>query len=156
MTVRPRIQRAFLKWLDESAPRLKQRIIVQRRTDRLICFEFDVGTPLLHGWLDRHEIVVAVDDDETTWDLILNLEAYPERTEAGVVCSLCTDDERRVFASRDELWRDHLFEPLLQWVNETLAPAVAIALFEYHGMTQAKLVMSSEEAARATKTIALR
>ena len=30
---------------------------------------------------------------------------------------------------------DHLFEPLLQWVNETLAPAVAIALFAHDGIT---------------------
>jgi hypothetical protein len=37
-------------------------------------------------------------------------------------------------------------------VNETLAPAVAIALFEYDGITQAKLV----ESTMVTKTIALR
>ena len=94
MTVRPRIQRAFLAWLDESAPRLKQRIMLRRRTDRLICFEFDVGAPLLHGWLDRHEIGIAVGDDHTTWDLILVLEAFPERTGAGVVCTQCAPNER--------------------------------------------------------------
>jgi hypothetical protein len=43
---------------------------------------------------------------------------------------------------------DHLFEPLPQWVNETLAPAVAIALFEYDGITQAKLVTSPNESLR--------
>jgi len=155
VTVRPRIQRAFLAWLDESAPRLKQRIMLRRRTDRLICFEFDVGAPLLHGWLDRHEIGIAVGDDHTTWDLILVLEAVPERTGAGVVCIQCARNEQRVFSSREELWRDHLFEPLLQWVNETLAPAVAIALFEYDGATEAKLV-TSKEAAKATRTIGLR
>ena len=156
MAVRPRIQRAFLAWLDESARRFKRRIILRRRTDRFIRFEFDVGGPFLHGWLNRHEIVIAVDDDETTWDLILNLEAFPERSDGGIICGLCTHDKRRVFASREELWCDHLFEPLLQWVNETLAPAVAIALLEYNGMTEAKLVMSSEDAAKATKIIALR
>jgi len=51
---------------------------------------------------------------------------------------------------------DQLFEPLPQWVNETLAPAVAIALFEYDGITQAKLVASPKESTMATKTIALR
>jgi hypothetical protein len=130
MTVRPRIQRAFLAWLGESAPRLKRRIILRRRTDEAIRFEFGVGAPYLHGWLNRREVVVAVNVEEMTWDLILNLEADPERTEGGVACSLCDDDKRRVFASREELWRDHLFERLLQWVNETLAPAVAITLFE--------------------------
>ncbi len=89
-----------------------------------------MGAPFLHGWLDRHEIVIAVDYDGMTSDLILDLETFPEHGEAGVVCRLCSRDERRVFASREELWRDHLFEPLLQWVNETLALAVAIALFQ--------------------------
>ncbi len=156
MAVRPRIQRAFLAWLDESAPRLRQRIILRRRTDRLICFAFDVGAPFLHGWLDRHEMVIAVGDDEIAWDLILVLEAFPKRTEAGVICNQYTYDEQRILSSHAESWRDHLFEPLLRWVNETLAPAVAIALFEYDGATEAKLVTSSKEAAKATRTIALR
>ena len=43
---------------------------------------------------------------------------------AAYACSLCTDDKRYVFASRVDLWRDRLFEALLRWVNETLAPAV--------------------------------
>ena len=112
--------------------------------------------PLLYGWLNRNEIVIAVGNDETTWDLILVLEAFPERTRTGVVCSQGAHNERRVFASREDLWRDHLFELLLRWVNDKLAPAVAIALFEYDGITQAKLVISPKESAKATKTIALR
>jgi hypothetical protein len=62
----------------------------------------------------------------------------------------------RVFASPEDLWRDHLFEPLLRWVNDKLAPAVAIAPFEYGGITEARLVTSPEESAKATRTIALR
>jgi hypothetical protein len=156
MAVRPRIQREFLAWLGESAPLLQQLIILRRRTDRSMCFEFDVGAPLIRGWLDRNEIVIAVGDDDTTWDLILVLNAFRERTEAGIICNQCTDDERHVFASREELWRDHLFEPLRIWVNEKLAPSVAIALFKYDGASEVKLVASSNELTRATKTIALR
>jgi hypothetical protein len=115
-----------------------------------------VGRPFLHCWLDRHEIAIAVGDCDTTWDLILVLDAFPERTEAGVVCSQCAHNERRVFASREDLWRDHLFESLLRWVNDKPAPAVPIALFEYDGITQAKLVTSPEESANASRTIALR
>jgi hypothetical protein len=33
---------------------------------RFSYFEFDVGAPLLHGWLDRNEVVIAVGDDDTT------------------------------------------------------------------------------------------
>jgi hypothetical protein len=135
---------------------LKQRIILQRRTDRVIFFEFDVGTPLVHGSLDRHEMGIAVRDDDTTRDLILVLEAFPERIGAEIVCTQCARNERRVFSNREELWRDHLFEPLLQWVNEALAPAVAIAVFEFDGATEAKLVSSPQESANTTKTIAMR
>jgi hypothetical protein len=156
MSVRSRIQRAFLAWLDEASPRVGQRIIPRRRTDRVICFDFDVGSPLLHGWLDRHEIVITVGDDESTRDLLLVLNAFPERSPFGVVCSQCARNEQRVFASREELWCDHLFEPLLRWVNDELAPAVAIALFEYDGATEAKLVTSWDETVKAAKAIALR
>ena len=62
----------------------------------------------------------------------------------------------RHLAHKLRSYGDQLFEPLPQWVNETLAPAVAIALFEYDGITQAKLVTSPEDSAKATRTIALR
>ena len=48
--------------------------------------------------------------------------SFPERTRSGVVWNQCAHNERRVFASRENLWRDHLFEPLLRWVNDKHAP----------------------------------
>jgi hypothetical protein len=52
----------------------------------------------------------------------LDFNAFPERTEAGIISNECAHDERHVFTRREDLWRDHLFEPLLRWVNEALAP----------------------------------
>ena len=34
-----------------------------------------------------------------------------------------------MFADRPALWADHLFEPLLEWVNDSLARAKWLALY---------------------------
>ncbi len=65
-------------------------------------------------------------------------------------------EHRRIFSSREDLWRDHLFEPLLGWVNEDLAPATAIALFESGGgATWPKLVATAEATHGAAKVVHL-
>ena len=38
-------------------------------------------------------------------------------------------ESRPVFPDRPALWTDHLFEPLLEWVNESLAKAKWLALY---------------------------
>ena len=155
MAVRPRIQRAFLAWLEEARPRLKRQIVIGRRTDRVLEFTFDVGAPFLYGWLSRCEISIAVDNEGICWDLLADFDAYPQRAFGGVICRLCPTDNQRVFASREELWCDHLFEPLLVWVNEELAPSRAIAFFGGGGGTWARLVRTSDVPADATRVAPL-
>lgn len=155
MTPRPRIQRAFLACLDESKGQLKREVRVGRRTDRFIEFGFDVGGSALRGSLGRDEIVVAAEEGGECWDFLLSHEVLPVRVAAGVVCGLCEGDEERVFASREALWRDHLFEPLGAWVNEELATATSLAMYREDGGTWAKLVRPHDSAAAATLAVAL-
>lgn len=42
--------------------------------------------------------------------------------------------------TREALWAKDVFEPFLEWVNDTLAPARWIKLSRYGGATWAKLV----------------
>lgn len=105
--VRPCIQRAFLAWLAEAQPRLERQVIVRRQTGRMLTFGFDVGSAVLDGWLGHGGIMVAADDGETCWDLLISLDVVAERCDGGVICCLCLSEERRVFARREELWRDH-------------------------------------------------
>ena len=104
----PRIQRAFLAWLEEARPRLGREVWVQRRTRRAVEFVFDVGPPALHGWLNGFEITVAVTFGECFWDLIFDEYALPTRAPGGFVCRGCEPAARTLFPTREALWRDHL------------------------------------------------
>jgi hypothetical protein len=42
---------------------------------------------------------------------------------------MCPADARGTFADRPGLWADHLFDPLLEWVNLNLARAKWLALY---------------------------
>jgi hypothetical protein len=63
------------------------------------------------------------------WDFLLDLDAEPKRVPGGYVCDLCPPESRPVFPNRPALWTDHLFEQLLEWVNESLAKAKWLALY---------------------------
>ncbi len=47
---------------------------------------------------------------------------------AGYVDLWTMAEYREPYATLDALWRAQLFEPFLQWVNETLAPALHLGL----------------------------
>ncbi|MDQ2762100.1 MAG: hypothetical protein M3Y22_00950 [Pseudomonadota bacterium] len=79
-----------------------------------------------------------------SWDLLLSLDVSPIALSAGgFACGCCPSDEREVFPSLEALWRDHLFDPLLVWINTDLALAKAIALFRSGGATWARLIMEN-------------
>ncbi len=142
----PRIQRAFMAWLDEARPRLKRQVILGKRTRSILEFTFDVGAPFLKGWVNSFELTIGAFPGETDdfWDLISDDYATPVRlARGGFLCRCCAREGKRcVYANRDDLWREHLFEPFGAWVNEKLAPAAALALFQSGGITWAKLVQS--------------
>lgn len=47
----------------------------------------------------------------------------PNRAPGGFVCLRCQADQRVLFLTWEALWADHLFEPFLLWVKDTLAPS---------------------------------
>ena len=50
------------------------------------------------------------------WDILLDFDVFPARTAAGrCFCSQCQPPA--YYPSRAALWEDHVFEPLLRWVN---------------------------------------
>jgi hypothetical protein len=63
------------------------------------------------------------------WDFLLDMDTEPRRVPGGYVCDLCPSEPRPVFPNRPALWTDHLFEPFLEWVNESLAKAKWLALY---------------------------
>ncbi len=123
------IQRAFLSWLDMNHERFDVKIRLGARTDAVQEFSFAGIVGAISGAVTPYEINVYVIHEGDCWDLLLSLDAYPKRTRGGFFCADCAPDARAFFPDRPALWADHLFEPLLQWVNESLATAKWLALF---------------------------
>lgn len=149
------IAACFIQWWDNEHDRLRQRIVIKSQS--WLDFGFDVGGSALRAHLSEHNLNVAVDDGDVWWDLLLDLDVHPQRSRGGWTCGDCAPEARRVFATHEDLWRDHLFEPLLAWINEELAPAHTLALFgSEEGGSRARLVGSAEAAIGATKVVALK
>lgn len=150
---RPRIQRAFLKWLDENQTRfLTAPPRLGKRTDRHLELILPGLNPVL--WISlTWEIDVGVDWQSTCWDLLtcFEFEAIPEPTEGGYRCKLCSPEFQKIFPTREALWIDHEFEPFLEWVNTVLLHARWLALYgEADSGTWAKLVDEPDPEAAAT------
>ena len=144
-TPRARIQRAFLQWLEVRKHDFEARPITTRRTDTSIGIIFRGVTPQITAALTRWEINVAAWERGECWDLLRCLEAIPKRVTDGYACSLCLPEERTVYGSREALWRQHLFEPFLEWCNGAVANPHRLALYGLAGdATWAKLIDDSD------------
>ncbi|NJD07796.1 MAG: hypothetical protein FIA97_15060 [Methylococcaceae bacterium] len=145
-SIRPRIQRAFFQWWHSRKARFAVPLhVVIRRND---CLELGVIglTPLISITL-TWEICVAVDWSGQCWDLLLALETLPSRTPNGYVCEMCKAEDRTVYPSREALWIDELFEPFLELINNELANASWLALYQSVGATWATLENAADEKA---------
>ncbi len=143
---RPRIQRAFLRWLGEHKDDFKARPMAPRRTDEFIYLSFHGVTAQVTAALTRSEINVEACEQGECWDLLLSLDVSPQRITDGYECSLCLPEAKTVYPSREALWRDHLFEPFFEWCNGVLANAQWLALYRAAngGTTWAKLIVDSD------------
>lgn len=139
MKARPKIQRAFDRWYRASEARFAIKLEFIRRTDSCLTFGFKGIKRIIYVSLS-YDLSVHVTWEDTSWDMLLSLDAYPKRVPSGYVCTECDPATRQTFSNREALWEYELFEPFLEWANEKLAPADALHLYGAGGMTTAKLI----------------
>jgi hypothetical protein len=125
---RRRLHREFLRWLKLNGVRLVIGIALIKRTDEVLEFGFVGINPAITGYLSTKDINVDVtfddkDFDDDTWDTLLWLFHGAKPVPGGYICSECKPEYKKVFPGLVALWTDHLFEALLTWINEELAPA---------------------------------
>jgi hypothetical protein len=139
--------KAFLVWLEGAAPRISIAARPSGCTEQRIALSFEGINPAIGAFLTCWELVVFVNWEGRNWDVLLNLDARPRRlARGGYTCECCKRQNRRTFPSLDAFWRDHLFEPLLVWVNGELAAADVIGLYgsPSDGYTYAKLLPKND------------
>lgn len=136
----PDIHRCFAEWHDANADRF---LVPVRRGDFTEgSLRLDLpGLGLentLYAALQDSEITVYAAVEGECWDLLVSLDmAEPRRVEGGWVCRHCvsgvsfTGITPKLYGSRKDLWRDHLFEEFLAWVNGRLARADTLAFYRF-------------------------
>lgn len=144
LSARPRIQRCFLAWAEEVRPRLAFPLRRLSRTDRALNCTLD-GVPAALTVVLADDIMVWVEWEGEGWDAIFWNFVDVGSVPGGRTCTACPPDERQVWPDREALWREHLFEPLLEWINGPFAQADDVALYgRKGGSTHAQLRPSSD------------
>lgn len=138
---RPAFQRFFISWYEEKRSLFPLPLRLLRRTDSRIEMAFK-GIESLVVSLTRDELEVHVFWQGQLWDIIMWLDASTILVPGGYQCIYC--EERRTFWSREDLWRDHLFEPFLEWVTFDLSKADHVAIYNnMDGCGWARLISSN-------------
>jgi hypothetical protein len=137
----PAVHRAFVQWLETARPRLKIPVEVRGQTKRRIKLAFVGINSAIGASLTAQELNVFVEWEGRVWDFLRCFDLWPRLVAGGYICEHCRPEERTVFPTIEHLWRDHLFEPLLKWVNERLAVSDSVCLIgsPSSGWTHAEL-----------------
>jgi hypothetical protein len=116
----------FLAWFEQSRALFKAPPSIVDRSNRTIELTFGNWETDIRVYLNTNkidEIAVTIYWDNVLWDLLLCLETYPKKTKHGFICELCRahDSSSSVtYPTLNALWESHLFQPFLDWVNNTL------------------------------------
>ena len=138
---RRRIQRAFLAWFDESRKQLKVPFRITKRCKEYIRLEFTQSGLTVEGFLNAKGLHVGLSwQDGSSYDVLWN-EAITQRVSHGYQCRQSCDPEewgpevyvhkdRQIYPRREDVWRVHLFEVFLDYVNNTLTQFPWIEIYE--------------------------
>jgi hypothetical protein len=135
---------AFLDWLRTESGRL----VLPASVDTAVpsCSELRVQGvhPAVQILFPQNcEIAVNVEWEGMDWDQLVWLDAYekPGPDNSGWINTAMRPEFQVVHRTREALWRADVFEPLLTWINEDLAHATHLAMWEIaDGVTTARLV----------------
>lgn len=137
---RRRIQRAFYQWLMESGEAFAIPVAVCRRRARYLECRLAGISNALKITLTSFDLVVAAEMDGECWDLLASFDAVPKKISEGYECTLCDPETRPSYPSREAIWREEIFEPFRNWVNDKLAHSEWVAFYQISdGATWAKI-----------------
>lgn len=127
------VRKTFDRWLAHSYTRFHYppRLVLQRKESFVL--QFTGITPALDCYVSKRGAVeIVVNYQRMVWDMLIDFDVSEQRTSTGqYYCKLCTPPD--VFASREELWVTHCFEPLLAWTNENFHASQWLCLFGVTG-----------------------
>lgn len=153
----PRIQREFLAWYRQNRGRFALPLCQLARNRETLHLGFVGITSAISARLGYGSLAVGTELNGCYCDTIADFDTAMEHTPNGYVCKLCDPGERKCFRTRGDIWRNHLFEPFLAWVNEELANACWLRLTTLRdgGSSWAKLIHTDSELSEPDRTLVL-
>ena len=144
--------RCFQGWYRDNQQRFSLPLRLVKRTEHAI--ELAVGdipaSVLTISLLNQATTSQGLDcaayflHDGECMDSMCWLSAYPQRQGEDVVCGECArEGHAERFPNTETLWREHVFEELLDWINGTLAPATHLDFYGKAGCTWVNLRATS-------------
>jgi hypothetical protein len=142
---RSRFQRAFLDWFRKNRKHFKVPIAIAKISTNGIELQFQkiYSDYFFISLSQDREIEIYIKWQKKLWDRLMFHTApsqrwnrsmmscngawhLPKKYHEGYVCMYCLHEigNVKIFPSQEALWQDHLFDSLLEWVNEKLAPAL--------------------------------
>ena len=146
---RPRIHRAFVKWLKKNSTRFAVPLRMTKIKGEFR-FYFENYPDCFFVQIFRHnlaayDLAVYVEWQGRLFDILLLEGTDPIVTRGGYEYSpnmmrgMDWYDPSPVFPSLEAMLQNDLFEPLLRWVNDRLAPARGLQIVRVKGFWEARL-----------------
>ena len=123
-------RKAFRRWLGQNGHRFNRppRITLQRRD--YLELSFRGVSPQIKGFISRDSTSFHIWHAGQVIDMLNDFDidiVERRRSDGRYYCALClepVDD----YASRQALWEQHCFEPLLEWANACFQPGNSCTL----------------------------
>ena len=126
------IRKTYNHWIKKNRHRFFFRPWIVESRKHIFTLRFDGIAPELTCCIDKTDGIMFIHDRHGQyWDLVAEFEVIAKRTQEGkYYCYLCEDfsPPALLYATRTELWEDHVFEEMLAWANG-MQPDIQIWLY---------------------------
>ena len=148
----PRFQRAMIRWFLKNHSQFLVPVALKKINAKKVAIVFSEHPDSLCVSFGSSGLSVHAMWDGCSWDRLLDLDVLPQATRRGYQCKLCMGWPKSAtgpvacFPTREALYQDHVFEPFLKWVNETLACASQMSLYgDPEDCTWAELIDAADD-----------
>jgi hypothetical protein len=136
-------EQTFMAWLATESQRFSLPVSVKSASPEEIELRVQGIHPAISISLGSSEINIGILWDSEWWDYLVWLDCYEEPAPGGVgfVNSIVLPEYRIAYPTLEALWCAEVFEDFLTWINEDLAQASEVAMWQTSGgSTWARLI----------------
>jgi|APSaa5957512622_1039677.scaffolds.fasta_scaffold24443_3 hypothetical protein len=114
-------RKSFNFWLKHNRQHFKYPPIYTLKRKDHVKLRFSGITPSIVCGIGQHgSIGIYAYYQNELFDIITEFDVFEGRNSDGMYfCKECKPDYQKLFPSRQILWENHSFEPILKWANDT-------------------------------------